>query len=61
MRRSDGSAELGISGDYNLTINHQGLVLKTTSGQEVQEWHYQQIKKLAKSERCPDMLFLEIM
>lgn len=61
VKRSDGAAELGISGDYTLTICHKGLVLKTTTGQEVQEWNHQHIKKLVKSSRSPDTLYLEVM
>ena len=60
VKRSEGSAELGISGDYLLSICEKGLYLKTTNDFEVQIWEYDSIASVVESSESAKLLNVEI-
>ena len=58
--RSEGASELGISGEYMLSVCDGALLLKTASGFEVQRWPHTQVRRLAKCPDTPGKLLLDI-
>lgn len=58
--RSEGASELGISGEYILSVGEDALLLKTASGFEVQRWPHSQVRRLAKCQDTPGKLLLDI-
>lgn len=58
--KSEGASELGISGEYMLSVSEDALLLKTASGFEVQRWPHTQVRRLDKSKDPPGILLLDI-
>ena len=58
--KSEGASELGISGEYLLSVDEDALLLKTASGFEVQRWPHTQVRRLAKCQDTPGKLLLDI-
>ena len=58
--KSEGASELGISGEYLLSVDEDALLLKTASGFEVQRWPHTQVRRLARCQDTPGKLLLDI-